>query len=132
MRAERVVASEQGADHHPRENTHIRHPRESGDPVAFVPKAPECGKDADLDSALAMLPVGLLEGADKVMDTLWGIGVRTIGDVLALSTRWLRATLRRPSPRPDRSRARQPARCACVVRGAGALLRAARVACARA
>ena len=39
---------------------------------------------ADLDSALAALPVGLLEGADEVMDTLWGIGVRTVGDVLAL------------------------------------------------
>jgi protein ImuB len=39
---------------------------------------------ADIDSALAALPVGLLEGADEVMDTLWGIGVRTVGDVLAL------------------------------------------------
>ncbi len=84
VRAGRLVASEQGAGHHPRENTHIRHPRESGDPVAFVLKTPERGKDADLDSALATLPVGLLDGADKVMDTLWGIGVRTIGDVLAL------------------------------------------------
>ncbi|HEV2042584.1 MAG TPA: DNA polymerase Y family protein [Casimicrobiaceae bacterium] len=39
---------------------------------------------ADIDSALAALPVGLLDGADEVMDTLWGIGVRTVGDVLAL------------------------------------------------
>jgi protein ImuB len=39
---------------------------------------------ADIDSALASLPVGLLDGADQVMDTLWGIGVRTLGDVLAL------------------------------------------------
>src|SRR5438105_3209443 len=39
---------------------------------------------ADMDSALAALPVGLLDGADEVMDTLWGIGVRTVGDVLAL------------------------------------------------
>jgi protein ImuB len=38
----------------------------------------------DIDSALASLPVGLLDGADEVMDTLWGIGVRTVGDVLAL------------------------------------------------
>jgi protein ImuB len=38
----------------------------------------------DIDSALAALPVGLLDGADEVMDTLWGIGVRTLGDVLAL------------------------------------------------
>ena len=41
-------------------------------------------KGADLDSALSSLPVGLLDGADKLMDTLWGIGVRTLGDVLAL------------------------------------------------
>jgi protein ImuB len=41
-------------------------------------------KGADIDSALAALPVGLLDGADEVMDTLWGIGVRTVGDVLAL------------------------------------------------
>ena len=39
---------------------------------------------ADIDSALAQLSVGLLDGAEEVMDTLWGIGVRTIGDVLAL------------------------------------------------
>jgi len=39
---------------------------------------------ADIDSALSELPVGLLDGADQVMDTLWGIGVRTLGDVLAL------------------------------------------------
>jgi protein ImuB len=39
---------------------------------------------ADIDSALASLPVGLLDGTDDVMDTLWGIGVRTVGDVLAL------------------------------------------------
>src|SRR6202521_3826799 len=39
---------------------------------------------ADIDSALAALPVGLLDRADEVMDTLWGIGVRTVGDVLAL------------------------------------------------
>src|SRR6266849_6153788 len=39
---------------------------------------------ADIDSALAALPVGLLDGADEVMDTLLGIGVRTVGDVLAL------------------------------------------------
>jgi protein ImuB len=38
----------------------------------------------DIDSALAALPVGLLDGADEVMETLWGIGVRTVGDVLAL------------------------------------------------
>jgi protein ImuB len=38
----------------------------------------------DIDSALAQLPVGLLDGADEVMDTLWGIGVRSVGDVLAL------------------------------------------------
>jgi protein ImuB len=78
------------------ENITIRHPRESGDPVAFVPKTldprfidsslvvRERGEDADIDSALASLPVGLLDGADQVMDTLWGIGVRTLGDVLAL------------------------------------------------
>ena len=41
-------------------------------------------RGADIDSALASLPVGLLDGADEVMDTLWGIGVRTVGDVLAL------------------------------------------------
>src|SRR5450755_460977 len=41
-------------------------------------------KGANLDSALSSLPVGLLDGADQVMDTLWGIGVRTLGDVLAL------------------------------------------------
>jgi protein ImuB len=94
--AGRGLASEKGADPHPRENITIRHPRESGDPVAFVPETldsrfidspvvvRERGKDVDLDSALASLPVGLLEGADQVMDTLWGIGVRTIGDVLAL------------------------------------------------
>jgi protein ImuB len=94
--AGRGLASEKGADPHPREDITIRHPRESGDPVAFVPKTldsrfidsslvvRERGKDADLDSALASLPVGLLDGADQVMDTLWGIGVRTIGDVLAL------------------------------------------------
>jgi protein ImuB len=39
---------------------------------------------ANIDSALAALPIGLLDGADEVMDTLWGIGVRTVGDVLAL------------------------------------------------
>jgi protein ImuB len=39
---------------------------------------------ADIDSALAALPVGLLDGADQVMATLWGIGVRTVGDMLAL------------------------------------------------
>ena len=39
---------------------------------------------ADIDSALAALPVGLLDGADEVMETLWGIGVRSVGDVLAL------------------------------------------------
>jgi protein ImuB len=39
---------------------------------------------ADMDSALAALPVGLLDGADEVMETLWGIGVRSVGDVLAL------------------------------------------------
>src|SRR5205823_10896828 len=39
---------------------------------------------ADIDSGLAGLPVGLLDGADEVMDTLWGIGVRTVGDVMAL------------------------------------------------
>src|SRR6202790_3418398 len=35
-------------------------------------------------TAPAALPSGLLDGADEVMDTLWGIGVRTVGDVLAL------------------------------------------------
>jgi protein ImuB len=91
-----VAASEKGAASHPRENITLRHPRESGDPVAFVQKTPdshfidsslvvrERGKDTDIDSALASLPVGLLDGADKLMDTLWGIGVRTLGDVLAL------------------------------------------------
>jgi protein ImuB len=39
---------------------------------------------ADIDSELAALPVSLLDGADEVMETLWGIGVRTLGDVLAL------------------------------------------------
>lgn len=39
---------------------------------------------ADIEPALAALPVCLLDGADEVMDTLWGIGVRTLGDVLAL------------------------------------------------
>jgi protein ImuB len=39
---------------------------------------------AAIDSVLAALPVSLLDGADEVMDTLWGIGVRTVGDVLAL------------------------------------------------
>ncbi len=39
---------------------------------------------ADIGPALAALPVGLLDGADKVMDTLWGIGVRQVDDVLAL------------------------------------------------
>jgi protein ImuB len=39
---------------------------------------------ADIEPALAALPVGLLDGADEVMDTLWGIGVRNVGDVLAL------------------------------------------------
>ncbi len=39
---------------------------------------------ADIETALATLPVGLLDGADEVMDTLWGIGVRQVGDVLAL------------------------------------------------
>jgi protein ImuB len=94
-RAGRAIAIEEssGVD---RANITIRHPRESGDPVAFVQKTPdsrftdsslvvrERGKDADLDSALSPLPVGLLDGADTVMETLWGIGVRTLGDVLAL------------------------------------------------
>jgi protein ImuB len=39
---------------------------------------------ADIDAVLSPLSVGLLDGADQVMDTLWGIGVRTLGDVLAL------------------------------------------------
>ncbi len=39
---------------------------------------------ADIEPTLAALPVGLLDGADEVMDTLWSIGVRTVGDVLAL------------------------------------------------
>ena len=39
---------------------------------------------ADLEPRLAALPVALLVGARPVLDTLNGIGVRTIGDVLAL------------------------------------------------
>src|ERR1022692_1467820 len=35
-RAGRAIAIEEGADPRPRENITIRHPRESGDPVAFV------------------------------------------------------------------------------------------------
>lgn len=39
---------------------------------------------ADLEPRLALLPVALLESALPVLDTLTGIGVRTVGDVLAL------------------------------------------------
>jgi len=39
---------------------------------------------ADLESRLAALPVALLDSARPVRDTLSGIGVRTIADVLAL------------------------------------------------
>ena len=39
---------------------------------------------ADLESRLAALPVVLLAAAHPVLDTLTGIGVRTIADVLAL------------------------------------------------
>jgi hypothetical protein len=92
-RAGRAIAIEEGA----------------GTSVAQAGRANAMEKGADIDSALSSLPVGLLEGADQVMDTLWGIGVRT---------------------RPDRSRARQPARCEGAVRGAGALSRPARAACA--
>jgi protein ImuB len=64
--------------------------------VATAPSAPAASllarggraiaieEGADIDSALAALPLGLLDGADEVMDTLWGIGVRSVGDVLAL------------------------------------------------
>ena len=57
---------------------------EKGADINSTPPVRELETRADLDSALASLPVGLLEGADQVMETLWGIGVRTIGDVLAL------------------------------------------------
>jgi protein ImuB len=52
--------------------------------IARAGRAIKLEKGSDIDSALAGLPVGLLDGADEVMDTLWGIGVRTLGDVLAL------------------------------------------------
>jgi protein ImuB len=67
-RAGRAIAIEEGA----------------GTNVAQADHANAMGKGADIDSALASLPVGLLDDADQVMDTLWGIGVRTLGDVLAL------------------------------------------------
>ena len=54
------------------------------DDAALTGRASAMEKGADIDSALAALPVGLLDGADEVMDTLWGIGVRSVGDVLAL------------------------------------------------
>src|SRR5262249_57709205 len=41
-------------------------------------------RNADCDGRLAILPVALLAGAQGVLDTLSGVGVRTIGDVLAL------------------------------------------------
>ena len=50
----------------------------------FEPGGTPREQGPSLDSALATLPIGLLDGADKLMDTLWGIGVRTLGDVLAL------------------------------------------------
>ncbi len=56
----------------------------ASDDAATTERTLAVAKSVDLDSALTSLPVGLLDGADKLMDTLWGIGVRTVGDVLAL------------------------------------------------
>ena len=41
-------------------------------------------RDADCDHRLAALPVALLASAQGVLETLAGMGVRTLGDVLAL------------------------------------------------
>ena len=57
---------------------------EEGAGIDSILSVREPVKSRDLDSELSSLPVGLLDGADKLMDTLWGIGVRTLGDVLAL------------------------------------------------
>ena len=67
-RAGRAIAIEEGADID----------------TAQAGRASAMEQGAAIDSALAALPIGLLDGADEVMDTLWGIGVRTVGDVLAL------------------------------------------------
>ena len=67
-RAGRSIAIEEGADID----------------TAQAGRASAMEQGAAIDSALAALPIGLLDGADEVMNTLWGIGVRTVGDVLAL------------------------------------------------